>query len=100
MHQTETKNLIYISTYFLKLFKIACQPNCCISIGFSSSASNKVVMVVCPLLVLNETLAYPAEKELIISAHLKFAAWAQSGGVQYLDWYKNLSGYRNAVKIY
>lgn len=47
-----------------------------------------------------ETFAYPAEKELIILAHLKFAAWAQSGGVQYQDWYKNLSGYRNAVKIY
>lgn len=47
-----------------------------------------------------ETFAYPAEKELIILAHLKFAAWAQSGGVQYQDWYKNLSGYRNAVKLY
>jgi len=47
-----------------------------------------------------ETFAYPAEKELIILAHLKFAAWAQSGGVQYQDWYKNLSEYRNAVKIY
>ncbi|MFZ4798620.1 MAG: LruC domain-containing protein [Bacteroidia bacterium] len=47
-----------------------------------------------------ETFAYPAEKELIILAHLKFAAWAQSGGVQYQDWYKNLSGYRNNAKLY
>jgi len=47
-----------------------------------------------------ETFDYPAEKESIILSHLKFAAWAQSGGVQYQDWYKNLSGYRNAVKIY
>ena len=47
-----------------------------------------------------ETFDYPAEKESIISAHLKFSAWAQSGGVQYQDWYKNLSGYRNIVKLY
>ncbi len=47
-----------------------------------------------------ENFTYPAEKELIILAHLKFAAWAQSGGVQYQDWYKNLSGYRNNTKLY
>jgi LruC domain-containing protein len=47
-----------------------------------------------------ETFVYPAEKELIILAHLKFAAWAQSGGVQFQDWYKNLTDYRNTVKLY
>lgn len=47
-----------------------------------------------------ETFAYPLEKQAIILAHLKFAAWAQSGGTQYQDWYKNSSGYRNAAKIF
>lgn len=47
-----------------------------------------------------ETFNYPIEREAIINAHLKFAAWAQSGGTQYQDWYKNLSGYRNSSKIY
>lgn len=47
-----------------------------------------------------ETFAYPIEKQAIILAHLKFAAWAQSGGTQFQDWYKNNSGYRNAAKIF
>lgn len=47
-----------------------------------------------------ESFKYPIEKEAIINAHLKFASWAQSGGTQYIDWYKNLTGYRNAAKIY
>ena len=36
----------------------------------------------------------------MVTAHLKFAQWAQSGGVLFTDWYKNLSGYRDASKIY
>ncbi len=47
-----------------------------------------------------ESFDYPAEREAIILAHLKFATWAQSGGVQFQDWYKNNSGYRNSAKIY
>jgi LruC domain-containing protein len=47
-----------------------------------------------------ETFKYPIEKAAIIQAHLKFAAWAQSGGTQFQDWYKNTSGYRNTQKIY
>ena len=43
---------------------------------------------------------YPIEKADIVTAHLKFAQWAQSNGVSTTDWYKNLSGYRNASKIY
>ena len=39
------------------------------------------------------------EKNKIIDAYLKFASWAQSGGVSYPDWYQNLPGYRNPNKI-
>src|SRR5918995_421651 len=35
-----------VSTYFLKLFKIACQPSRCISIGLVFSASNVVAILV------------------------------------------------------
>ncbi|MBC7381684.1 MAG: LruC domain-containing protein [Bacteroidia bacterium] len=47
-----------------------------------------------------EKFDYPWERTQIVLAHLKFAAWAQSGGAQYPDWYKNLTNYRNATKIY
>ncbi len=47
-----------------------------------------------------ERFDYPLEKEQIIHAHLKFAQWVQSGGVQFQDWYKSESGYRNAAKFY
>lgn len=47
-----------------------------------------------------ETFNYPVEKQDILGAHLKFAAWAISGGVQYPDWFKNLPGYRNTALIY
>jgi LruC domain-containing protein len=43
---------------------------------------------------------YAVEKNEIIEAHLKFGAWAESGGVLFNDWYKELSGYRNANLIY
>ncbi len=36
----------------------------------------------------------------ITGAYNHFAEWAQSGGTNYQDWYKNLSGYRNDDKIY
>lgn len=47
-----------------------------------------------------ETFTYPLEREAIINGHLKFAAWAQSGGTQYQGWYKNVQGYRNSSKLY
>ncbi|MCE1202423.1 MAG: Ig-like domain-containing protein [Bacteroidia bacterium] len=47
-----------------------------------------------------ESFDYPIEKQDIIGAHLKFAAWAMSGGIQFPDWYKNLPGYRNSSLIY
>ena len=46
------------------------------------------------------TFDYPTEKQDILSAYLKMASWAQSGGVQYSDWYQNVSGYRNSSNIY
>ncbi|MGC8865248.1 MAG: LruC domain-containing protein [Bacteroidales bacterium] len=44
--------------------------------------------------------AYPFEKIPVTDAHLKFAPWAESSGVQYPDWYLDKSGYRDATKIY
>jgi len=43
---------------------------------------------------------YAIEKTDILTAHLKFASWAQSGGVMFPDWFINLPGYRNAANIY
>ncbi len=43
---------------------------------------------------------YPTEKTPIISAYTKFAAWVQSGGTSYADWYLNLPGYRVTNKTY
>lgn len=47
-----------------------------------------------------EGYSYPVEKVAIVTAFLHFAEWAQSGGVSYPDWYKDLSGYRVASNIY
>jgi len=46
------------------------------------------------------SFAYPVEKTIILDGHLKFGAWAESGGVQYPDWYLDLSGYRNNSALY
>ncbi len=43
---------------------------------------------------------YPQEKKEITTAYLKFAAWAESEGTLFTDWYEDLSGYRNDSKIY
>jgi LruC domain-containing protein len=43
---------------------------------------------------------YVVEKNEIVAAHLKFGAWAESGGIQFPDWYEDLSGYRNSALIY
>lgn len=49
---------------------------------------------------LYDSFDYPVEKVAIVNAYLKFAAWATSGGSEYQDWYKDLSGYRNSSNIY
>jgi len=38
---------------------------------------------------------YLQEKSAIILGYNKFADWAESGGVDYPDWYKDNAGYRN-----
>ncbi len=47
-----------------------------------------------------ERFDYPIERADIVTAHLKFAAWAQSNGVSFPDWYKANSNYRDNTKIY
>jgi len=47
-----------------------------------------------------DTFDYPNEKQVILGAYNHFATWAQSDGVLFPDWYKNLPGYRNASAIY
>lgn len=47
-----------------------------------------------------ERFDYPIERSEITRVHLKFATWSQSGGVQFQDWYKSQSGYRNSDLIY
>ncbi|MBI9032979.1 MAG: LruC domain-containing protein [Bacteroidales bacterium] len=47
-----------------------------------------------------EGFDYPIEKTAIIEAHLKFAAWAESSGVLFPDWYKDKPTYRNDANIY
>ncbi len=51
-------------------------------------------------LLVPDEFAYPQEKKAINNGHLKFVDWSQSGGTILNDWYKNLSGYRDAAKIY
>ncbi len=43
---------------------------------------------------------YPQESRPINEAHTKFSSWAQSGGLTFKDWYKNLNGYRQSSLIY
>jgi LruC domain-containing protein len=43
---------------------------------------------------------YPYEKKEILSGHLNFSKWAESGGTQFADWYLDKTGYRSKVNIY
>ena len=43
---------------------------------------------------------YPIEKADITFVHVHFAQWAESDGIDYPDWYKDLPGYRNQSLIY
>ncbi|MDP2235546.1 MAG: LruC domain-containing protein [Bacteroidales bacterium] len=49
---------------------------------------------------LYESFDYPIEKRDITHAYHKFVPWVVSSGVQFPDWYKNLTGYRNNSLIY
>jgi len=43
---------------------------------------------------------YPLEKTVISDAHLKFVNWALSSGTNFTDWYMDIAGYREIIKIY
>ncbi|MDP3468947.1 MAG: LruC domain-containing protein [Daejeonella sp.] len=44
---------------------------------------------------------YPVEYMNITGGYLKFQAWAESGGTQFVDWYSNTqSGYRNNGNLF
>ncbi len=47
-----------------------------------------------------EKYSYCIEKAAINTGYLKFNNWAESSGATYMDWYKNISGYRDNTKIY
>lgn len=47
-----------------------------------------------------QSFDYPSEKNEIISAYLKFSAWAETNGEQFPDWFINKEGYRNSELIY
>ena len=47
-----------------------------------------------------ESFDYSSEGSAINKSYLHFLDWAQSGGMAYKDWYKNLAGYRNSSLIY
>lgn len=53
-------------------------------------------------LLLLEPFDYPVEKSEVTEAYLHFAAWAESGGVDFQDWYSNKTtpGYRDNSKIF
>ncbi len=38
---------------------------------------------------------WPLESRQITQGYLKFGPWAESGGTQFADWYKNIEGYRD-----
>jgi LruC domain-containing protein len=43
---------------------------------------------------------YSVEKTIITDTYTKFYQWGVSGGLQFLDWYKPVTGYRNTQKIF
>jgi LruC domain-containing protein len=43
---------------------------------------------------------YPSEKTSIISAYLKFAEWAQSGGTSYPNWYMDEPGHISSSGLF
>jgi len=51
-------------------------------------------------IMIPEPFNYPFEYQAVDVAYLHFNEWALSGGVNFNDWYKNLSGYRDDTKIF
>ena len=49
---------------------------------------------------LPESFCYPKEKVDIRNGHLRFTDWARSSGFSYMDWYRDVSGYRNKSHLY
>ncbi|OQY04796.1 MAG: hypothetical protein B6I20_02495 [Bacteroidetes bacterium 4572_117] len=47
-----------------------------------------------------ETFDYPAEKKQIDNVYTYFIEWAESSSSSYVDWYKDISGFRNSTNIY
>jgi len=47
-----------------------------------------------------EPLVYPIEKENIIDCYPYFTEWAKSEGRSYIDWYKDMPGYRVKSKLF
>lgn len=47
-----------------------------------------------------EEFDWVIEFQDITGAYLMFAEWAESGGINYADWYQDNSGYRNSSLIY
>lgn len=43
---------------------------------------------------------YPYERNNVTGAYMMFKEWAESSGILYQDWYKDLPGYRNPERIY
>ena len=48
---------------------------------------------------INYDFDWMKEKVEIVNGYLHFADWAESGGTQYQDWYKDLPGYRDESLI-
>jgi LruC domain-containing protein len=51
-------------------------------------------------IMIPEPFDYPFEYDAVNVAYLHFDEWALSGGIDFNDWYKNISGYRNNTKIF
>ncbi|MGB0175775.1 MAG: LruC domain-containing protein, partial [Owenweeksia sp.] len=51
-------------------------------------------------LELPQRFAYPNEKTDLVQTYLKFAAWAQSSGGSFTDWYEDKTGYRAAANLF
>ncbi len=51
-------------------------------------------------IMLPQKFEYPTEKTDIVTAHTKFASWAQSVGASFADWYTDQTGYRTPSNLY
>lgn len=49
---------------------------------------------------LPQSFDYTIETVPVTQGYLKFGDWAESGGLLYTDWYKDMVGYRNNAEIY